>query len=190
VAAPSLRLLREWGLEGMDLAGDFTLYALNAQATRFWAEQGIGRITLSVEDDRDNIESHLARWPRDTGVLPQAILYKDTPLFIAEACSLTALHNGCPTGKVCGYRTLEVEGPTGERFFVGHESCKSIVYGREAYGVSQHHAALLAAGVRDFRIDFLTRPYDGKAIETVLESVRRSEPVPGTHPANFERRLL
>ena len=114
----ALQNLHEWELEGpeTDLAGDFTLYALNTQATRFWGEHDIRMVALSVEDDLENITSHLKRWPWDLGIRPQAILFKDTPLFIAEACSLTALHNGCPTAKVCGYRTLEIESPAGERY--------------------------------------------------------------------------
>jgi putative protease len=187
-----LQLLKDWNLwnDASDVAGDFTLYALNAQAALFWAEQGLRQLALSIEDDRDNIECTLARWPHRTGLRPQAILFKDTPLFIAEACSLTALHNGCPTGKVCGYRTLEIEGPTGERFFVGHESCKSIVYGREAYSITQNREWLAAAGIRDFRLDFLTRPYTPEQIAAVLDAAAKNERIAGTHSANFERSLL
>jgi len=33
---------------------------------------------------------------------------------MAEACSLTALHGGCPSAKVCGYRQLEIENAEGK----------------------------------------------------------------------------
>ena len=67
-----------------------------------------------MEDDEENLETHMQAWPRAVGapagagatagagaagvvddnnkVAPQYILYKDVPLIMAEACSLTALH--------------------------------------------------------------------------------------------------
>jgi putative protease len=186
----ALQLLEDWKLGDIDLAFDFTLYAMNAEATRFWAERSGRMVTLSVEDDLKNLQTHLARWPWDTGVRPQAILYKDTPLFIAEACSLTALHNGCPTAKVCGYRTLEIESPAGERYYVAHESCKSIVYAKDAYSIAHRRQALEELGVRDFRIDFLTRPYTAERMAEILLTVMRGEAIPATHTANFDRSLL
>ena len=188
----ALQNLHQWGLDSAetDLAGDFTLYALNAQATRFWGEHDLHMIALSVEDDLHNITSHLARWPWELGIKPQAILFKDTPLFIAEACSLTALHNGCPTAKVCGYRTLEIESPAGDRYFVAHESCKSIVYAKEAFSITHRRQALFDLGVRDFRVDFMTRPYSKEAFAACLIAAWKGERIAGTHTANFDRSLL
>lgn len=184
----ALEILRSEGIEP-ELTSDFTLYALNSEASKHWAESGIKRVSLSVEDDLENITSHLTRFPwREAR--PEAILYKDTPLFIAEACSLTALHNGCPGSKVCGYRSLEIENDEGERFIVAHEKCKSVVYGKEAFSLSQHRKALSALGVRDFRVDFLTRPYTNEEILGILGAVDQGKKIPGTHSANFERRLL
>lgn len=106
---------REEQGQPLEWSTDFTLYTLNSQASAVWAQQGASLITLSVEDDAVNMRDHLQRWPVPSAMSrPQAILYQDTPLFMAEACSLTALHGGCPGAKVCGYRTLEIEGPEGE----------------------------------------------------------------------------
>lgn len=185
-------LLRQWELVDAqtDLASDFTLYALNATSSTLWSELGVKKIALNVEDDLSNIAAHAARLATSTRQNLQAILYKDTPLFIAEACSLTALHDGCPTAKVCGYRSLEIENPKGDVFFVAHESCKSIVYAKEAYAITHRQAALLAASISQFRVDFLTRAYDGDAIDRVLTAALRGESLPGTHTANFDRQLL
>jgi putative protease len=91
---------------------------------------------------------------------------------------------------VCGYRTLEIENPKGERFFVAHESCKSIVYGQDAYALTHRQDALLALGIRRFRIDFLTRSYDAESVGRVLDAAVARAPLAGTHSANFDRRLL
>lgn len=184
----ALEILKSEGIEG-ELTSDFTLYALNSEASKHWAESGMNRVALSVEDDLENIESHLTRFPWSEA-RPEVILYKDTPLFIAEACSLTALHNGCPGSKVCGYRSLEIENDEGEQFIVAHEKCKSVVYGKEAFSLSQHRSALATLGVRDYRVDFLTRPYTGEEISRILGLIEEREKITGTHCANFERKLL
>lgn len=183
----AIGLLREWGLPLTDVTADFTLYGMNREAIKHWRDEGIREISLSIEDDAEDIGSLLEHWP--SGIKPQAILYKDTPLFVAEACSLTALHNGCPTSKVCGYRTLEIENSKGERFFVAHEGCKSIVYGKDAYAISGQRQRLMDFGVESFRIDFLTRDYDQQALSAIVMAVTRDETIPGTHTANFLGRL-
>ncbi len=185
-----LQLLSEWGLRGpeVDLSSDFTLYSLNREASGFWRDQGLRTITTSIEDDRENLHDHLRAWPADCE--PQVILFKDTPLFIAEACTLTALHNGCPTAKVCGYRSLVIENQQGERFHVAHESCKSIVYGEQAFSWSQHQREFVEFGVRKFRVDFLTRVYTGAQLNDIITACLTGTPVPATHPANYERTLL
>lgn len=188
----AFRLIDEWGLRTAEttLATDFTLYSLNSCTNRFWQELGASRVCLSLEDDAANLASQVARLAPEERRRLQVIVYKDTPLFIAEACSLTALHNGCPTAKVCGYRTLEVENPKGERFFVAHESCKSIVYGKDAYSLSGKQRRLLDLGLTAMRVDFLTRPYGPADVRRILSHVLRAEDVADTHSANFDRTLL
>ncbi len=184
-------LLKEQGLslESLDLSGDFTLYGLNTEAILSLSELGLRRCALSVEDDALSLQDKLTRWPEAAGE-PQLILYKDTPLFIAEACSLTALHQGCPTAKVCGYRTLEIANEENERFFVAHESCKSIVYGEEAFAWTQHRPALEKQGVRLFRADFLTRLYSADDLHRILSAIEAGSRLAGTQSANFSRELL
>ncbi|RZA26572.1 MAG: U32 family peptidase [Proteobacteria bacterium] len=175
--------------EAVDLSSDFSLYILNTEAALATKDLGVSTVALSIEDDSQSLKEKLVNWP--VGELkPQVILYKDTPLFIAEACSLTALHNGCPTAAVCGYRTLEIENDEGERFFVAHESCKSIVFGAKAYAISQHRGELMKQGVSDFRIDFLTREYTAQHLQSVLSDLHAARIPSETHSANFERILL
>lgn len=185
-------LLKSWGIElgSLDLSGDFTLYALNSCSTRAWFEMGLESVSLSIEDDQRNITAHLDRLSSTERNRLSAILFKDTPLFIAEACSLTAIHQGCPTSKVCGYRTLTIDNPRGDRFYVAHETCKSVVYGHEPYSVSDKQASLLEHGVGNFRIDFLTRPYDAPRIYEILDAVAGRAALANTHCANWERSLL
>ncbi|MCX6124936.1 MAG: U32 family peptidase [Proteobacteria bacterium] len=170
----ALALLENWGLSCADLSSDFMLYGMNRAAVKFWQSQGIQAMCLSIEDDWDDTSALLQHWPQAgelEGILPVAILYKDTPLFVAESCTLTALHNGCPTGKVCGYRSLEIENSKSERFTVAHEGCKSIVYGAKAYSISGERKRLQQAGVSRFRLDFLTRPYAEGDFKRIVHAV-------------------
>lgn len=183
----AFELMRSYSLPLRNVTSDFSLYTLNREAARGWYELGVSRAALSIEDDWESLKILLANWP--SGVNPEVILYKDTPLFIAEACSLTALHNGCPSSKVCGYRTLEIENSKGERFHVAHEGCKSVVFAERAFSLSGKRSLLEKAGVSHFRIDFLTRPYTQEALETVIRSVAADKPLDGTHCANFEGTL-
>lgn len=195
----AMGLIDRWGLPSsleLDLASDFPLYALNSEATRVWSRMGVRKVALSIEDDAINLRNQLTRWPVDAEASrPQAIVYLDTPLFMAEACSLTALHGGCPGSKVCGYRTLHIENEDGEEFFVAHEQCKSVVYGKRAYSIAHKQAELLGMGVRDFKVAFTTRPYTPQAMTEILKStILRARddlrPIPETHTANYDRQLL
>jgi len=170
--------------DDLSLRGDFTMYALNGVSLSAVSRLGLDRATLSVEDDRNNM-----RLLNDCALPTQVILYKDTPLFIAEACSLTALHGGCPGSTVCGYRELEIENAEGEQFVVSHEACRSFVYSKEAFSLSEHQQELLADGHRNFRVDFLIRTYTDTQITEVLNGIRDSKRIPHTVSANFLGKL-
>ncbi len=64
-----LQVLRDVGfhLDQLDISSDFSVYALNHEASAFLAEQGVQTACLSVEDDLSNVEAHLAR-----GVITQS----------------------------------------------------------------------------------------------------------------------
>lgn len=183
----ALAQLKNWGLETNDITSDFMLYGMNREAVKFWQSEGLTSLCLSIEDDWTDLESLLAHWPQ--GIDPTAILYKDTPLFVAESCSLTALHNGCPTSKVCGYRSLEIENSKGERFVVAHEGCKSVVYGKQAYSITGARQQLESAGVKRFRLDFLTRPYTEVEFTAVVNAALEDKALANTHAANFHGAL-
>jgi putative protease len=183
----AFELLRRLSLPCHDIVSDFTLYAMNQESAKQLAELGVSRAALSIEDDSSGLAGLLGAWPQD--VTPEVILYKDTPLFVAEACSLTALHNGCPSSKVCGYRTLEIENSKGERFHVAHEGCKSIVYGDKAYSISGQRQFFEDLGVRRFRVDALTRPYTKEQFTSLLMNVLSDDAIANTHTANFKGRL-
>lgn len=188
VANPGhLPLVRETAPDAL-LHADFSLYHLNTWAWRALDEMGIsGRFTLSLEDDKPNMEALLA------AVDParfEVIAYTDTPLFVAEACSLAALYGGCPGAKVCGHETLQIENEHGDRFQVRHDRCRSVVIGDNALSWSGQLKWFRARGVHHFRADFTTRDYDLAAVTRILAALRDDRALPQTHTENLDRILL
>lgn len=184
-----LELLNSLGIDihSIDISADFTLYALNHLAVEELSDLNFSSATISIEDDLHNLRPLLNKW---NGPEPRMIIFKDTPLFIAEACTLTALHNGCPTGKVCGYRTLHIEDEKGERYFVAHESCKSIVYGERAFSIVHEQDTIKSLGIKTARLDFLTRQYSEEAIFNIFDQTKNNLKISNTHTANFRGKLL
>lgn len=171
----------------LSISADFTLYSLNHLAVNALKGLNIERGTLSVEDDKTNMGDLLLNL--EDKAFFKAIIYKDIPLFIAESCSLTALHGGCPTSKVCGYRSLHIENGEKERFIVAHELCKSIVYGEKAYAIADRIDQLQKIGIYQFQIDFLVRSYSKEEISTILQLCLNKSSISLTHRANFDRIL-
>lgn len=167
---------------------DFSLYHINSWACRALRGAGInGRFTLSLEDDRKNIESLLEH------VEPAAfevIAYTDTPLFIAEACSLAALYGGCPGAKVCRHETLHIENEHGDHFQVRHDRCRSTVIGENALSWSGHLEWFKKRGVGHFRADFTVRDYQPEHIEEIMARIKTDSAITGTHTENLNRTLL
>jgi putative protease len=174
--------------EGAVRHADFSVYHINTWALKKLEEHGIdGRFSLSLEDDKPNMEALLAA--ADPSRF-EAIAYTDTPLFVAEACSLAALYGGCPGAKTCKHETLHIENEHGDRFMVRHDRCRSTVIGNNALSWSGSLHLFVERGVRHFRIDFTTRPYSAEELSRIVKQVMRDQAMPQTHSENLERVLL
>lgn len=183
-----LPLLKQQREAGKLIHSDFSIYHLNTWACNTLLEMGItGRLTLSLEDDFHNITALLKanQAPRF-----EAIAYTDTPLFIAEACSLAALYGGCPGTKTCGHETLHIENEHGDHFEVRHDRCRSTVIGKKALSWSGRLWKLRDLGVKTFRLDFTVRNYTRQEMEDIVSSVVMDQALAHTHSENFERVLL
>ena len=167
---------------------DFSIYHINSWAVAAVKEKGIdGRLTLSLEDDRGNMEALLeANGPSEFEV----IAYTDTPLFIAEACSLAALYGGCPGTKTCGHEVLHIENEHGDQFQVRHDRCRSTVIGDRALSWSGNLKWFADKGVRNFRMDFTVRDYTAEQIKDRASFILNDLPLPQTHSENLDRTLL
>ena len=179
--------LRELDLD-KTIHADFSVYHMNTWACRALRSSGVnGRLTLSLEDDRPNMEALLK------AVDPshfEVIAYTDTPLFIAEACSLAALYGGCPGTKTCGHETLHIENEHGDRFQVRHDRCRSTVIGDNALSWSGNLGWFKDLGVGYFRADFTVRPYSAGQVEEIMANLEADRFISKTHSENLDRILL
>ncbi|NDE63553.1 MAG: hypothetical protein EB053_04280 [Chlamydiae bacterium] len=180
-------LKKESGGKDLDITADFAIYVLNHEAISQLKELGFSKVTLSVEDDRPNIKDLVQSEYRSS---QKIILFKDIPLFIAESCSLTALHNGCPTSKVCGYRTLEIEGEDKEIYEVHHELCKSIVLNKKPMSLFPYIQELENLGISHFQVDFITKKYSFEEASQIYLNGLEGRDIMKTTTSNFLKKLL
>ncbi len=167
---------------------DFSLYHINTWAVEALEKMGVdGRFTLSLESDRPNMQALLETVDPSRF---EVIAYTDTPLFIAEACSLAALYGGCPGAKVCGHETLEIENEHGDRFQVRHDRCRSTVIGDQALSWSGSLQWFQNLGVRAFRADFTVRDYSLDQIRQIMDALEKDREIGHTHSENLDRILL
>jgi putative protease len=170
----------------IDLATDWSVYAINRLAVEALRRMGVGRFTLSPEDGLENVRSLLAEFG------PQAVLvvYQDTPQFLAESCAYANLIAGCPGKANCRFESMEMVSSHGEKVTALDYHCRTIVLNQGPFCLSTRLNDLAKAGAVSLRADFIYRPYDPAEVRRRWRLVRAGKPVPGGHAANFERGLL
>ena len=170
------------------LHADFPLYMLNPWAFSAWTEMGItGRLAPSIEDDLGNLSDLLQRVEASR---IEVIAYTDTPLFLAEGCSLAALYGSCPGAKTCGHETLHIENDHGDLFDILHDRCRSVVTSDRPLCWSGSLDHFRAKGVSFFRIDFCQKPYRPEHAMHIIEKVLKNQNLDGSHSENLYKLLL
>lgn len=179
-------LLRATGLEGegvqLDVSVDWPIYTLNSMAAEQALAMGATRLTLSPEDDGENMRRLLAL----LGEKADVIVYQDTPLMISEVCVLPA--TGCDRRGTC--RSGEqLASSFKERVRVINRRCRMTIIQEKPFCLASHLPALISAGARSLRADFLYREYAADQARQVWRRLRAGQPLPGTHSGNYERGL-
>jgi putative protease len=172
--------------QDIDLAADWSVYALNRAAVRQLLAMGVGRFTLSPEDGLANLRSLLAEF----GPRAVLIVYQDTPQFIAESCAYANLIGGCP-GKVnCSFESMDMVSSHGERVTALDYHCRTIVLNQGPFCLSTRLPDLASACAVSLRADFVYRRYDPREVRKRWRDVRGGKAIPGWHAANFDRGVL
>jgi putative protease len=170
----------------LDLATDWSVYAINRAAFAHLLQRGVSRVCLSPEDGLANMRPLLASHA-ERAVL---IVHQDTPQFLAESCAYANLIGGCPGKAACTFESMEMESSHGEKVLALDYHCRTIVLDRGPFCLSRRLDDLAAAGAVNLRADFIYRPYDAATVAQRWRDVRAGRPVPGGQAANFDRGLL
>jgi putative protease len=168
---------------GLDLTSDWSLYAVNRAAARQLRDMGVGRVTLSTEDARDNAAALLGQ----LGPAASVVVFEDSPLFVSESCPYGTLAGACPGPADCAFEGMELVSSHGGRVTVVNERCRSFTLDEIPYNLTPHLGALRAAGARSLRVHFLHRRYAPARALEIWRAVRRGEVVRPGRTGNFER---
>lgn len=177
------------GIE-LDISADWPMYVLNHVTAEQLLTLGATRLTLSPEDDSENMRSLVAV----LGDKAVVIVYQDTPLMISEACVLPLV--GCDRRGTCRAGEPILTSSFGEKVRVINRHCRMMVINEKPFCLAPHIPALVSAGARILRADFMYRAYTGEQMRTIWRRLRAWQvypelrgTIPGTHAGNFERGL-
>ncbi|MDD5677784.1 MAG: U32 family peptidase [Kiritimatiellae bacterium] len=170
----------------LDISADWPLFVLNHVAAEQVLALGATRLTLSPEDDGNNMRSLLAT----LGDKAAVIVYQDTPLMISEVCIFPSV--GCDRKGTCRSGEALLASSFGEQVRVINRHCRMVVIREKPFCLAPHIPALASAGARILRADFMYRAYTAEQVRAIWRRLRAGQSggvVPGTHAGNFERGL-
>ncbi|MHC4841275.1 MAG: peptidase U32 family protein [Planctomycetota bacterium] len=177
--------LPEFSQAGIDVSTDWPCYTMSRETARSWLEQGASRITLSIEDGKENLNAVLSEFAN----VAEVIVYHDTPLFTAETCIHANMLGHCPGKADCDFTSSEITAPNGHKYVAVDKFCQTLVLNSEAYSLSQHLRELEKMGAFRFRLCFENREYTAEEIKSVCEQVMNAQTIPNTHHGNWDRGL-
>jgi U32 family peptidase len=172
--------------EGLDLAADWSLYAVNRAAARQLLDMGMSRFALSPEDGLPNMRSLLTEFGRQAVL----IIHQDTPLFLAESCAYANLIGGCPGKANCRFESMEMVSSHGEKVTAIDYHCRTIVLNQGPFCLSPRLKELASAGAVALRVDFVYRDHAAEVVRDRWRLVRAGRPVPGGQAAHFDQGML
>lgn len=155
-----LNLINEFGI--VDFTTEYQLYTLNNFAIDFWKNCGAKRITLSVEDSKENMNSILKHF----APICDVICYQDTPLFIADNCT-----GDC---KNCGKKANTI---------VKH--CRNFVLTEKPFCCNGKISELLKPFA--YRYDFCFKKYDAMEVVKMFRNLLAGKTPNSFTIANFDR---
>jgi putative protease len=167
------RVLRE-AAPGLELLGDYARNVANDITARILVEQGLRRLTPSYDLNADQLADLLRAAPPEWF---EITILQHLPMFHMEHCVfcryLSTGTDWTNCGRPCEAHTLALRDRMGYEHPVKADAgCRNTVYNAVAQSGSEYLAAMLAAGVRRFRIEFLNEDAN-----TVREAIARHLPV-------------
>jgi hypothetical protein len=173
------------GAPALELTADWTLSTLNRAAAWALLAMGCRGVTLSPEDGLANLSELLARFAEEATI----VVYQDTPLFISETCPWASLAGGCPGAARCDADQMRLGSHHGAEVWAINDRCRSVVVNAAPFCIVGRLDALVAAGVRHLRADFIWRAYAPEELRDRWRELRAGRPPGRFHEAGILRCL-
>jgi putative protease len=167
--------------KGFRLHGDFSLNVANPLAAHFFVQRGLQQLTLSYDLSIKEVLSLLRYEPASRFELT---IHQHMPMFHMEHCVFAAFlsdgtdYTNC--GRPCDRHVLKIRDRVGSEHPIKADvGCRNTVFNARAQTGAQYAQALLAAGLRRFRIEFLTENRcEARQLISVYQQLLRGE-IPG-----------
>jgi U32 family peptidase len=144
--------------KGFALHGDFSLNVANPLTADFFVQQGLDQLTISYDLNIKEVLSLLRYEPASRFELT---IHQHMPMFHMEHCVFAAFlsdgtdYTNC--GRPCDRHQVKLRDRVGAEHVVKADvGCRNTVFNARAQSGAQSAQALLAAGLRRFRIEFLS----------------------------------
>ncbi len=144
--------------KGFRLHGDFSLNVANPLTADFFAERGLEQLTISYDLNIKEVVSLMGYRPSERFELT---IHQHMPMFHMEHCVFAAFlsdgtdYTNC--GRPCDRHEVKLRDRVGSEHLVKADvGCRNTVFNARAQSGAQCAQALLAAGVRRFRVEFLS----------------------------------
>ena len=144
--------------KGFRLHGDFSLNVANPLAAHFFLQRGLQQLTVSYDL---SIREVLSLLRYDPASCFELTIHQHMPMFHMEHCVFAAFlsdgtdYTNC--GRPCDRHVVKLRDRVGSEHLVKADvGCRNTVFNARAQTGAQYAQALLAAGLRRFRIEFLT----------------------------------
>jgi len=143
--------------KGFRLHGDFSLNVANPLTARFFMERGLQQLTVSYDLSVKEVLSLLRHGPASRFELT---IHQHMPMFHMEHCVFAAFlsdgtdYTNC--GRPCDRHVVKLRDRVGsEHLLKADVGCRNTLFNARAQTGAQYAQALLSAGLRRFRIEFL-----------------------------------
>jgi len=159
-------LARNWAAvtffrdHGLPVVADFSLNVANRLAAEFFLTRGCTRVTASYDLNRDQLGPLVAAVP--TGRL-ELVVHQHMPLFHMEHCVFCAALSPGRTkhdcGRPCDDHVVQLRDRVGvEHPLTADVGCRNTLWSAVPQSGAEAVPAFQKAGVRHFRLEFLTEP--------------------------------
>ena len=159
-------LVRNWaGLRffhdrGLPVVGDFSLNVTNEHSAAFYLRAGCGRVTASYDLNREQLLDLVAAAPAES---LEVVIHQHMPMFHMEHCVFCAVlspgTNKTNCGRPCDEHAVKLRDRIGvEHPLTADVGCRNTLWSAVPQSAAEVVPALLARGIRHFRLELLDEP--------------------------------